>query len=95
MAVADDAPLLSDLPIYIGNVLQAVIPLIGIISFIMILVGGFTILTGSGNPENIKKGGQTITLAVVGLALAIISWLILLLVKNLTGVDVTQFDLSF
>ena len=92
---ADDPAALSELPTYIGNVLQAMIPLIGIVSFIMILSGGFTILTSGGNPEGIKKGGQTISLAIVGLALAIGSWLILVLVKNLTGVDVTNFKFGF
>jgi len=90
-----DAAQLSDLSIYVGNVLEAVIPLIGLVSFIMILAGGFTILTAGGNPEGIKKGGQTITLAVAGIALAIISWLILLFIKNVTGVDVTQFKFGF
>ena len=93
--MANDAAQLSELPTYIGNVLTAVIPLIGLVSFIMILSGGFTILTAGGNPEGIKKGSQTITLAVAGIALAIISWLILVFVKNVTGVDVTKFEFGF
>lgn len=92
---ADDPAVLSDLPMYIGNVLQAMIPLIGVVSFIMILIGGFTILTSGGNPEGLKKGGQTITLAVAGLVLAILSWLILVMIKNITGVDVTNFKFGF
>jgi hypothetical protein len=90
-----DAAQLSDLPTYFGNILMAMIPLIGIISFITILFGGFTILTSAGNPEGIKKGGQTITLAIVGLALAIISWLILVFFQNITGIAVTKFTFSF
>jgi len=90
-----DAAALSEIPTYVGNLLSAMIPLIGIVSFIMILVGGFSILTSAGNPEGMKKGSQTITLAIAGLALAVISWLILLLIKNLTGVDVTEFKFGF
>ena len=86
---------LSDISTYIGNILQASIPFIGLLSFVMILVGGFSILTSAGNPEGIKKGTQTITLAIAGLALAVISWLVLVFIKNFTGVDVTQFQFGF
>lgn len=90
-----EAAKLSDISVYVGNILEAAIPLIGLISFVMILLGGFSILTSAGNPEGMKKGTQTITLAVAGLALAVLSWLILLFIKNFTGVDVTQFQFGF
>lgn len=91
----DDPAQLSDLPTYFGNVLKAMIPLIGLLAFIMILVGGFKILTSSGDPKGMAGGKQTITLAVAGIALAIISWLILLLIENMTGATVTQFKFGF
>ena len=90
-----DAAKLSDLTIYFGNILEAMIPLIGLIAFIMILLGGFKILTSGGEPKGLQGGRQTITLAVAGLALAVISWLILLLIENLTGSPVTQFKFGF
>ncbi|MFH2019423.1 MAG: hypothetical protein ABII80_02320 [bacterium] len=92
---AGEAAELQDLSTYVGNVIEALIPLIGIISFVMVLAGGFTILTAGGNPESIKKGGQTITFAIGGLVLSIIAWLILVLIKNITGVDLTQFKFHF
>lgn len=92
---AGDAAQLQDLPIYIGNVLQAMIPLIGLIAFIMVIKGGFTILTSAGDHKGLQSGRQTITLAIAGLALAIISWLILVFIKNVTGVDVTNFKFGF
>ena len=91
----DDPALLSDLPTYFGNILQAMIPLIGFLAFIMVLVGGFKILTSSGDPKGMAGGKQTISLAVAGIALSIVSWLILVIIKNTTGVDVTQFNFGF
>jgi len=91
----DDPALLSDLPTYFGNVLMAMVPLIGLLAFIMILVGGFKILTSAGDPKGMAGGKQTITLAIAGIVLVIVSWLILLLIKNTTGVDVTQFKFGF
>lgn len=91
----EDPALLSDLPKYFGNILEAMIPLIGFLAFIMVLVGGFKILTSGGDPKGMAGGKQTITLAVAGIALSIISWLILVVIKNVTGVDVTQFKFGF
>lgn len=91
----DTAAELSDLSKYFGNVLMAMIPLIGLLSFIMVLAGGFKILTSGGDPKGMAGGKQTITLAVGGIALAIISWLVLVTIKNITGVDVTQFKFGF
>jgi hypothetical protein len=86
---------LSSIPEYFGNVLQAMVPLIGLVAFIMILAGGFKILTSGGDAKGMAGGKQTITLAVAGIALAIISWLILLLIENTTGATVTQFKFGF
>ncbi|GAB4026359.1 MAG: hypothetical protein Fur0011_1780 [Candidatus Microgenomates bacterium] len=90
-----DAARLDQLPEYFGNILSATIPLIGMIAFIMILIGGFKILTSGGDPKGLQGGQQTISWAVGGLAFAIISWLILLLIENLTGAPVTQFNFGF
>jgi TRAP-type C4-dicarboxylate transport system permease small subunit len=86
---------LSALPDYFGNILTAIIPLIGLVAFLMILSGGFKILTSAGDPKGIQSGSKTITMAVAGIALAILSWLILVLIKNLTGVNVTEFKFGF
>ncbi len=91
----ETAAQLSDLPTYVGNVLEFMIPLIGMVSFIMILTGGFKILTSGGDSKGLEGGKQTITLAIVGIALAVISWLTLVIIKNVTGVNVTQFNFSF
>ena len=91
----ETAAQLSDLPTYVGNVLEFMIPLIGMVSFIMILTGGFKILTSGGDSKGLEGGKQTITLAIVGIALAVISWLVLVIIKNVTGVNVTQFNFSF
>ncbi len=86
---------LSDLSLYFGNILEAMIPLIGILAFIMLLVGGFKILTSAGDAKGMAGGKQTISLAVGGIVLSIVSWLVLVLVESTTGVGVTQFKFGF
>lgn len=91
----DEAAQLSEIPTYFGNVLEFMIPLIGIISFVMVLVGGFKILTSGSDTKGLEGGKQTITWAVAGIVFAIVSWLILVTLENITGVTVTQFKFSF
>ncbi len=89
------APQLTDIFTYLGNLLQALVPLIGFLAFVMILIGGFTILTAGSNAENLEKGKKIITYAVVGLVLTIFSWLILKLIHHLTGANILEFNPTF
>ncbi len=88
------APKLSDLSIYLSHLLQALVPLTGFLAFIMILVGGFQILTAGSNPENLEKGKKTLTYAIIGLALIVLSWLILKTIAYLTGAHILQFKIT-
>ncbi len=88
-------PYLSEISTYVGNLIEALIPLVGITAFVMLLFGGFTILTSSGNPEGLEKGKKIITFAVGGIILAILSWLALVLIETITGVSVTEFKFGF
>lgn len=54
---------------------------------LMIIIGAFQIMTGAGNPENITKGRHTITWAIIGYALLLISSGITLIIKQLLGVQ--------
>lgn len=92
---SSDVAQLQDLSCYFGNILEAMIPLIGIVSFVMILTGGFKILTSAGDPKGMAGGKQTLSLAIAGIALAIISWLVLVLIENVTGAPVTNFNFGF
>lgn len=72
-------------------ILRLAVQAAGIALFIMLLVGGFKYLTAGANPKNKELAKNTLTYAIVGLVVLVASWLILLLIKEITGVDVTQF----
>lgn len=57
----------------INNVLNYLIYISVPILAIMILVGGFQILTARDNPEKIKSGRTTIMYAVIGFVIVLIS----------------------
>jgi len=79
----------------ISNVLVIALQLIGLISFVMILVGAIKILISGGNPEAAASGKQTLTFAVGGLVLALLAWFLLSFIQEFTGVEVTIFKLPF
>lgn len=77
-----------------GNALSVVLYLIGISTFIMIIVGGFKYLTAGGDPKATEAAQSTITSGVVGLALAILAYFILLAIQGFTGVDLSTFSVG-
>lgn len=73
------------------NIVRVLVPLIGLAFFIMLIAGAFQFMTAGGEAKAIEKARATITSALVGLVLFFGIWFILLLIKTITGVDVTQF----
>lgn len=69
--------------------------LIGLASFVMLLTGGVKMLTSGGEAKQIEAAKGTITYAILGLVLAIGSYLILVYVGKFLGVnDILIFRLG-
>ena len=62
--------------VLIGHITNALIYLVGAVAVIMIIVGGLLYVTSSGDPSRQKRARETITYAVVGVVVAIISFAI-------------------
>ncbi len=63
--------------------------LAGIISFVLIVFGGFSVIMGAGGGDSKKmeQGKQTITYAVIGLLLVVASYWIVQLIAFVTGAN--------
>lgn len=73
--------------------LISVIVGIGFIALLVMLVwAGFKYLTSGGDQKNIQAAHQVVTWAFLGIFLMALAWLILQLIKNFTGIDVTIFN---
>jgi len=57
----------------IGNLFSS---FIGVLAFFALVIGGFQYMTSAGNPDQQTKAKKTITYAIVGIVLAIISFAI-------------------
>ncbi|MFC1598258.1 pilin [Patescibacteria group bacterium] len=48
------------------NIISAFLSIFGIITVVLIIYGGFTILTSGGNDEKVQKGRQILFWAIIG-----------------------------
>ena len=86
---------LSELEDIFGNIVGVALELAGIVLFIMLIVGGFKYTTSGGNPQQAEAAKKTITYAIFGIVLLAMSFLILKLIQQFTGVDFTQFKIFY
>jgi len=68
-----------------ANILKIIIPLAGLASFVILIVGGFQYLTSGGDPKQTQKASSTITGAIIGLAATMGVWFIFRFIAELTG----------
>lgn len=93
LAASGDIATIEDLKVIFGNIVRSFITLSGMALFILLLVGGFKYITSGGDPKALESAQKTITYAIGGLVVILLSFLILVLIKTITGVDVTQFNI--
>lgn len=82
---------LSDLEGVFSQIVTYATTLAGLALFAMLIVGGFKYMTAGGDPKASAQARQTITYALLGMTLIVASYLILRLIHQFTGVDVTIF----
>ncbi len=79
----------------IGNLLSIAITVIGLVGFMMLIIGSFRYLLSGGNAKGTEEGKNTITFAVVGLVVALSAFFILNIVAQFTGVkSILNFKLQ-
>ena len=64
------------------NVLNWIFGIIGIVAVVMIIIGGFNMMTSSGDPGKVKKGKDTILYGIIGLVIALLAFAIVNFVIN-------------
>ncbi|MBI2598718.1 hypothetical protein HYW40_00650 [Candidatus Curtissbacteria bacterium] len=71
------------------NIISLLAPAAAIAFFVMLLFGGYKFITSGGDPKAVGSARATLTYAIIGIILVVAAWLILQLIKTLTGADVT------
>ncbi len=89
-----DPAKLTDLTDIFIRIFNLAITIGGLAAFAMIIIGGFKYLTSAGDPKQVQSASSTITMAIVGLIVAISSWFILNFIATFTGASgILEFSL--
>ena len=75
----------QDLETIFSNILAFALPLLAIVLFIMLIIGGYKYITAGDNPKAAESARSTLTYAIGGIILAAIAFLILRIIAALTG----------
>ncbi len=62
--------------VIIGTVIKSFLGVVGGLSLVMMVYGGFQWLTSAGNDEKVKRGTQTMMWSIIGLVVVLASYLL-------------------
>jgi hypothetical protein len=86
MAESSAPATISDLNGVFSQVVSVALGLGGVAFFVMFVVGGFQYLTAGGDPKAVEGAKKTLTYAVFGLVAVALSFLVIRLIADFTGV---------
>lgn len=81
-----DVATIQGLECLIANVLSIAITGIGLVGFVMMLVGAFRYLISGSNTKETETARSTLTYSLIGLVVALSAFIILNLIASFTGV---------
>lgn len=67
----------------VTKIVNFLIPLAGIILFLVFIWGGYSYMTSRGDPEKIKSARAKLTTGVIGFILLIVSYLIVRIISDI------------
>lgn len=78
---------------YIKALTGFLFPLASLVAFLFLLFGGIRFITSGGEPKAVESAKKTVTYALLGLGVIFCVWLIFNLIYQLTGLDLTRFNI--
>lgn len=86
---------LSCIPVLVAHIVNLAIVAAGTIAVFLVILGGYKFLTSGGDPKKVEGARQTITYAIIGLVLVILSYFILTFIATVTGLNcITSFGFT-
>jgi lysylphosphatidylglycerol synthetase-like protein (DUF2156 family) len=82
-----DVATLACIPIVIKNVINAALVFAGVVALILIIYSGIKYITSRGDQTAIDSAKKTLTYAIIGLIVIFLSFFIVQLISQLTGVS--------
>ena len=75
------------IPVVIQNLVNSLVVIAGIVCVFIIIFAGYKIITSEGDPEKLKTARKTVFYGIGGFLFVLISFLLLNLIGNFTGVE--------
>ncbi|MFH1286388.1 MAG: hypothetical protein ABII02_01395 [Candidatus Magasanikbacteria bacterium] len=75
----------QDIRIIVAQIIRAVLGLLGLLTVIIMLYGGYTIMTSGGQEDKITRGKKILVNATIGLAIIFTSFAIVQFIMNALG----------
>ncbi len=85
---------LTEIEGVVEKVISVVVGLGFIALLVLVLWSGVKFITSGGEPKALQAARQIFTWAVLGIVFMAFAWLILLLIQNFTGIEVTTFNIK-
>jgi TRAP-type C4-dicarboxylate transport system permease small subunit len=90
----DDVATLRGLEGLVENITRSLLYVAAIVLFVMLLVGGFKFITSGGDPKGLDSARKTITYALIGIILIACAYLVLVLIRQITGnTNILNFEI--
>ena len=89
----DDVYQIQALEGIIAKLLGLVMPIVGVLLLVTLIAGGFQYITSGGEAEQAQKAKKTLTYAFFGLIVVLGAWLIIRLLEEFTGLNLTTFTI--
>lgn len=86
-------PNLTTYGMVVSTIVKNAFMLAGVISFILLIFGGFQVIVSAGDTKKSEQGKAAMTGAVTGLLLVFGSYLIVQIIHVLTGIDILNSSL--
>ena len=75
----------DDAKVKVGNILNVVYSLIGIVAVVFVIIGGFKYMTSQGEPGRVQQAKNTILYALIGLVITISAFAITAFILQALG----------
>lgn len=82
-----DVATIADFNVVFENIAQSLVYFAGIAFLFMFIKGGFAYLTSSNDPKKTAQASSILTLSIMGIIGIILSFLIIKLIGQFTGID--------
>jgi hypothetical protein len=82
VSLPNPMPGATSIPVFLGQVIRAILGVVGAVALLMFVWGGILWMTSQGSSEKVKKGKETITWAIFGLLAIFFSYAVIQFIFN-------------